>query len=603
VTFLYPLGLAGLIAIPIIVLLYILKEKREKRVVSSLILWQQVIMDMHARTPWQKLRKNLLMFLQIFAALLIVLALAGLSFQFINTPNKSVILVIDCSLSMSSSDIKPSRIEMAKKDAVEYVGSLPKNSQLTVVTVANEANVLLLSSTSKDDAVKSIQSIKHVNSFTDHMKAEELLLSLKKQNPSAELVLFGDEPIRVGNETVQFSSYKIENNNTALVRFTHTRSNERITAMSVVRNQGDSDREIAVSLYGDGGFLDSQRISLPANQTKTIWWQKIPPTISTLHCVIDTKDYLETDNNAYDIIHSSKPVKVLLVTEGNFFIERALSLIDGVELVRALPDNTADYSGYDLYILDGYVPKRLPEDGNIVIFSPPENEHFLVGGWMDTPEFYPATHSIFEYLESITFSIGRTRIIEKPVWAETILEANQNPIIMDGQIENTRLLIFGFNLYETDLPLKPEFPILMSNIINEYTRGIGTEITDITTYDSIQFRLHPEAVSVKVITPDGGTVSIAPPMPPEPFTKTETPGIYQLQQKTPGDTINGFFAVNLPDEWLMENRRSNTAAAEADTANYIPLQKSGYPLTLPLLAAALLILLLEWWYYANRNYA
>jgi Ca-activated chloride channel family protein len=92
-------------------------------------------------------------------------------------------------------------------------------------------------------------------------------------------------------------------------------------------------------------------------------------------------------------------------------------------------------------------------------------------------------------------------------------------------------------------------------------------------------------------------------MPPEPFTKTETPGIYQLQQKTPGDTINGFFAVNLPDEWLMENRRSNTAAAEADTANYIPLQKSGYPLTLPLLAAALLILLLEWWYYANRNYA
>ena len=40
-TFLLPWGLLGLVAIPLILLLYILKQKREKLTVSSLVLWRK----------------------------------------------------------------------------------------------------------------------------------------------------------------------------------------------------------------------------------------------------------------------------------------------------------------------------------------------------------------------------------------------------------------------------------------------------------------------------------------------------------------------------------------------------------------------------------
>ena len=79
-TFVTPWGLIGLIAVPLIIILYIMKQKREKVIVSSHVLWQKVLRDMQAATPWQKLRKPL-MFLQLLCAVLIVLALAGMALE------------------------------------------------------------------------------------------------------------------------------------------------------------------------------------------------------------------------------------------------------------------------------------------------------------------------------------------------------------------------------------------------------------------------------------------------------------------------------------------------------------------------------------------
>lgn len=600
-SFVTPYGFIGLMAIPLIILLYILKQKREKVTVSSLILWSQVLEDMQAKTPWQRLRKNLLLFLQITAAILIVLALSGFSLQFRSTINQSVIVVIDHSLSMASTDINPTRLSAAKKDAVKYIDELPNNSQVTVVSIGREANVLIYASTSKEDVKKSIESIQQSSSYVDIAKAEELILSLKNQDVDTQIVLFSDTPVRFGNEQVQFSEYKKQTDNVAVTGFTHTKVDGSITAMSVLRNQGNSECDIAVSLYGDEEFLDSQWVTIPGNQTKTIWWDSIPGNVKTMRVSIETEDILVSDNNAYEVILTDNAVKVLLVTDGNLFIEKVLSLLEGVELVRTASGDMI-YSGYDLYIFDGLVPEKLPEDGNIVVFSPPENTLFSVGEWMHTPEVNLFEHSIFEHIDKFSFSIGRTRIIEKPEWAETLMESNGNPIIMEGYVENKRILIFGFDLFETDLPLRTEFPILISNIVYEYAPYSGAAVQGLLTGDAVQFRLNPDTTNAYVYLPDGRRVSIAPPIPAEPFTDTSAPGIYRLEQINASGSVNTYFDVNVPDEWLLEKDVSYAAGIDIDQGTSIPLQKSAYKLTLPLLAMAIAILLFEWWYYANRNY-
>lgn len=72
-----PYAFIYLISIPVIVLFYLLKQQYQEKKVSSLYLWQEALVDLEANTPWQKLKKNLSMILQIVAALLMVLALSN----------------------------------------------------------------------------------------------------------------------------------------------------------------------------------------------------------------------------------------------------------------------------------------------------------------------------------------------------------------------------------------------------------------------------------------------------------------------------------------------------------------------------------------------
>jgi len=602
-TLVTPLGLVGLIAVPLIIILYIMKQKREKVVVSSHILWQKVLHDMQAATPWQKLRKNLLMFLQILCAVLVAAALSGLALKSGANMSQPVIIAVDSSLSMSSTDIKPTRLDAAKKDAQKYAGDLPPGTPVTVVNLNREPDVLLYGSDSENEIRSGIESIEQTKTYTDVRRAEELLLSLKNRNPEALIVLFSDMPIRAGNEEIQFSNYKKQNDNVAVVRFTHAFREDGITAMSILRNQGDSDSEVSVSLYGDDNFIDSQLVTVPKNGTRTVWWSGLSLTVQNLHCVIDTEDILEADNHAYDTVYSGKPVNVLLVTQGNYFLEKIFSVIEGIEFTRTLPNELAEYKGYDLYVLDGVVPGKLPEDGNVVIFNPVPNDLFAVGGWMDTPLIGPSDHVIFKHLENTGFSVGRTRIIEKPDWAESVIEYNGNPVIFEGLIESTRLLVFGFNIYETDLPIRTEFPVIISNILSEYSPASGTRISDVATGEPIRFMLQPGTVKANVITPDGQNIEIAPPVPPQPFVQTGEPGIYKIMQDNSLNVTDSFFAVNLPDEWQAENIQSAVREADSGEGTFIPLRENVRLLNLPLICAALLILIVEWWYYANRRYA
>src|SRR5437660_1590886 len=57
-------GLLGLLAIPLVAL-YILRQRRPAQVISSTLLWSQVLADMRASTPFQKLRRNLLLIIQL----------------------------------------------------------------------------------------------------------------------------------------------------------------------------------------------------------------------------------------------------------------------------------------------------------------------------------------------------------------------------------------------------------------------------------------------------------------------------------------------------------------------------------------------------------
>src|SRR5579883_3020197 len=132
--FLSPLSLLWLPFIGgLIVLMYILKLRRKDVVVSSTYLWRQVIRDVQANAPFQKLRKNLLLLLQLIIATLIILALSRPFVRAYAIGGRNIVLIVDTSASMRATDVSPSRLEVARRKAQELVSALRPGDQMMVL--------------------------------------------------------------------------------------------------------------------------------------------------------------------------------------------------------------------------------------------------------------------------------------------------------------------------------------------------------------------------------------------------------------------------------------------------------------------------------------
>lgn len=135
-TFLTPLlaGIAAAIAIPSLVILYFLKLRRQDVEVSTTLLWKKSIQDLQANAPFQRLRKNILLLLQllILAAALFALAQPQIASQVAGS-NRQIIM-IDRSASMQAVDEADgrggfiSRLDAAKKQARDVVDALREAS-------------------------------------------------------------------------------------------------------------------------------------------------------------------------------------------------------------------------------------------------------------------------------------------------------------------------------------------------------------------------------------------------------------------------------------------------------------------------------------------
>src|ERR687884_599828 len=128
-----PGALALSLLVPVIVAMYLLKLRREERTVSSTFLWRRMTRDVEANAPWQRLRRNLLLLLQLLLLLLLALALARPFFRSVGIAGRNLIVILDRSASMGATDVSPTRLEAAKRQAINLVDQLPDGGRATII--------------------------------------------------------------------------------------------------------------------------------------------------------------------------------------------------------------------------------------------------------------------------------------------------------------------------------------------------------------------------------------------------------------------------------------------------------------------------------------
>ncbi|HZJ57005.1 MAG TPA: VWA domain-containing protein [Clostridia bacterium] len=607
--FLNPWGFLFFISIPGIIILYLLKQQNQEMMVSSTFLWERTMQNLQASVPWQRLRANILLILQLMALVLFSLGISQ-PFLYSREEKDDYIIILDSSASMQATDIKPSRFQRAKSDIEKLIDGMLPHQRMTLVEASDRARILANQVSDKATLKAKLGQIKETNGFANMVEAFEFVRALAKEEPNSGIYLYSDQYHKAGdNEDNPYNTiiYNDNGQNRAVQSVTYSYDSNTPIILSAITNYG-SDSMVSVECLADGRLIDVKEVSLSEGETKNIYWDNIPTKAQRIEIHILDEDDLMADNRAWAILSPPSVNRVLLVTTRNTFLEKAIGLRGDLELDKTTLDGARDIGGYDLYVYDGYTPPELPEDGSVILFNPVGTGDILNIGDIFNPgairlNSRTSYRDLVNYITPEDFHIAEARILEKPPWAEMVLEdEKQRPIMMVGQLENQRIAIFPFEIHKSDLPLKSDFPILMQNLLGWMLPQIVDYDAERFAGDEVEINPFPHAQKVTVENPYGLTMDVGPPFPIPPFSETQEVGVYKVRQRIDEKDIEGYFTVHIPtlkeSDLRLIDQPSTETKIQTDDRLRLSTGKSVWHY---FIWAVLILILAEWWVY-QRGY-
>ncbi len=598
--------------IPIIILLHIIFRRIISKNVSSLFIWEKILKKKKYKFP-----TVLLLLFQILVISGLILALAEIQVPFtLKLRKENIVLVIDNSASMNVIEDGKSRLDDAKEKAIKVI----KNSSGKVMIISSSYPPRIISSYNQNrkDLLKSIGSIRKTdqrNGIEESMKIASASIS-----PSDSIIMISDGA---------FDYIPPETRNFKFIRAGQEKSyNLGITEFSLRKkiNTDSYELYLAISNYSLENIKYKLEIRSGNNTIENFSYENSPGEIKRVILDINSEsenqieaelvvdDLLKSDNIASTYISSNNNKSILLVSPGNFFLEKALESIPGMDIERfsGMLDRKEDNPKYNL---------TLKDSSGIPVYLIPDNYDVVIFDRIPPPERYDSGK--FFYIDSIPSGI---RTEQQKVKPQSITENFKHPIldsvnfhkisilkawppIGNPQIKelvsggNTGLLYthnskylkfiyLPFDLTDSDLPLQSSFPILIKNSINWLSANSNRkEIIQFQTGDSVITGTASTKYEDSLITdPEGGKITISDNV----FSDTIKTGLYKFEYG-----MNSFFgSVN-----LIDNDESNISSRFPEVTENDKEEKTGeykFPIISLLLLLSLILLTIEWFIQENK---
>ncbi|MEW6161558.1 MAG: hypothetical protein AB1813_29355, partial [Verrucomicrobiota bacterium] len=316
---------------------------------------------------------------------------------------------------------------------------------------------------------------------------------------------------------------------------------------------------------------------------------------------LSAEDDLAVDNQASIVSLLPQPVKVLLVSAGNRFLEKAIKAVPNAELAVAatLSDNAA---GFDLVVLDDVVPSEWPSANLLAIRSANTNWFEFVDR-IEAPAIVDikSTHPLLRFVSFDNVLISESLAVRTPTWGVSLVDAPQNALIVAGEIGRQRIVWVGFDTLHSTWPLRVSFPIFIANAV-DWLNPASANASLLTLRAGDPFRLNfaTPVASAQITDPSGTTRSwpVNQTRNEIVFGETLRQGVYKMKAGTNDVT----FCVN-----LMDASESDSAPKEElkfgryAQSGTTTLRRANLELWRWIAAAGLAVLLFEWWYYHRRT--
>lgn len=652
---------AAALAIPILAM-YMLKLRRKEIEVSSTLLWTVLLRDRQANTPWQKLKRNLLLFLQLLILTGLFLALTRPALLTPSIATGSIVILLDGSASMNALDEQTagnseSRFENAQAVVRGLINELQTGATMTLILAANPPVVLANAESDSQLLLQALNEAKPGSGSADWATAFAITAGAAGQStqtntstPSTTIVVISDGGIPSSGLTplpgeVRFIPVGQADDNLAIralaIRPLSDRSsNQEIYAS--ISNYSAKNRDVVISFYSQLDLsqapllFHSRQLNIPAQANVDVELSDIPADaviitarLSPVENGQETLDVLPIDDTAFAVSPQARSQRIYLLSQDylkngvdNQFILRILfafgyspfrASVQGQEGERSalLPPDA-----FDLYILDGALPVNgsgqiiLPPSGSLLLINPPENPLIASSGfYTPTGEVSIANNPLTTFLDWSDVYISQSQKMTRPAWGVPLVtdDGADIPLVFAGVVDGRRVAVLSFNLHASDLPLHVAYPVLMSNLLNYLLppQAIESAIEGVTPDSTVTILTRPDANQIAIGMPDGSLRILNPTGQSLEFNETGMFGLYAVNTYVPGEELPtvDVFAVNLFDE-----RESNITPRRAIQIGQAVVGAAGASTVgerelWPFLAlAALIIILAEWWVYHRPSW-
>ncbi len=605
-----------------IVMLYILKLRRRREPVSTLLFWEQIFREKQTTSLFQKLKQLLSLLLQLLFLALLVLALARPQFAFMTKSARQIILIIDRSASMNAADDTLSRLESAKQQALHMVDNLRFIDEMMVVSCHTQPVIHSPFTNHQKSLRSAIESISPTDVKTDLQPALAVAHSVAQTKPNPEIVVFSDfhqvpDALLRQQESVQphFSDAKVHlvpvnlgvADNVGITQFRVRKSLVNAfdyqTLLTVI-NASIEEKSFNVELYLNDAILDVRPYTLAPGESKSELFTNFTMEGGRLKAALDVEDALSTDNVAYAALPKREQIPVLLVTPDNPFLENALAVDEKVDLTVVAPDQyEPGVMDYTVIIFDRYNPSTLGDGNYMFIYPPKTGAIWQIGESLETPIIteWERDHPILRHVHLDNVQITEAYQVRVPATASVLVRSFGDPLLIVEEGQNRRIVFIATDTLKSDLPLRIAFPLIVANTIQWFQGKSEIEEYHLQTGEVLKKWIDEAATveSVTVVGPVGESWEIPVEKGELLFDETSTVGFYELKIGENEEV----WAVNLTD---LAESQIHTAEGVADLLEEEELVLSSsallnYPPWVYLILLAVLLSAVEWFLYQRRR--
>ncbi len=515
-SFLYPLGLLGLIGVPLLILIYILRSKYNEQTIASTYLWTLSEKFFKRRNPLSGLTGIISLILQILTVIVISLAISRPIFVVPDSASEYC-FILDASGSMNTKNGIKTCFERGKDYIEDTIDDARLGSSYTLIVASGDASVMYERITDKKLALDILNELECSDGPSEITEAVSLAQGYFDENSSTLVYLVTDKNHSSSEniEIVNLSSQKTTNY--AISDASGTLMNGVLYTNAVVTSYTD-DAELRVELYigAANRAVANTTVSVKAGESVPVELSHKTAGYDSFRLVITNKDDLMTDNETVSYnLESESSYSVLIVSETPFFLEAAFDALTDSVVDTVTPEEYTEQGGYGLYVFHSFTPEELPDAAVWLINSSEsvENSGFGIRGIIDleAPGKLVKSASTSSKARALLDGVeGRDIYVSEYIKYSgmytqftTLFSYDSNPLVFAGvNALGNREVVFGFDIHKSDIALSSDFTPLISNLL-EYS---CPDLIDRSTFvcgEDVNINITANIDSVKVTSPDG----------------------------------------------------------------------------------------------------